>query len=166
MPVQVVRAEPASRDALRNLMDLYAYDFSDILGLEVGDNGRFEEYPLDAYWKDSWRFPFLIRTGVQLAGFALVNRKSRLSGANDVWDMAEFFVLRKHRRTGVGMAAAHQLFSSHAGMWEVRERKENVAATVFWRKAIGTFTSGHFTEDVLDDARWSGPVQRFTSRPI
>jgi hypothetical protein len=39
----------------------------------------------------------------------------------------------------------------------------NVAATAFWRKAIGTYTGGRFTEDVIDDARWCGPVQQFTS---
>jgi predicted acetyltransferase len=163
MAVQVLRAEVAHRDVLRNLMELYVYDFSEMLALEVEDNGRFKEPPLDAYWRDDWRFPFLIHAGSALAGFALVHRKSRVSPANDVWDMAEFFVLRRHRRARVGLDAAHQIFAGHAGAWEVRQRKENTAATTFWRSAIGAYTGGRFTEDMLDDARWCGPIQRFTS---
>jgi len=65
-----------------------------------------------------------------LAGFALVHHKSKLSAADDVWDMAEFFVLRRHRRAGVGMRAAHILFETHAGAWEVRQRAANAAATI------------------------------------
>jgi len=163
MEVRIVRCDAAERDTLRNLMQLYVYDFSEISGLEIEDNGRFNECPLDAWWQDSWRFPSFIRAGSRLAGFALVQRKSRLSGADDVWDMAEFFVLRRHRRTGVGLAAARQLFAGSKGEWEVRQRNENVAATSFWRKAIGAYTGGRFTEVVLDDERWRGPVQRFTS---
>ena len=98
-----------------------------------------------------------------LAGFALVDRKSRLSAADDVWDMAEFFVLRRQRRAGLGMAAAHRIFSTHPGPWEVRQGNANVAATSFWRAAISAFTGGTYSEELVDDERWRGPVQRFTS---
>ncbi|MEO6419837.1 MAG: GNAT family N-acetyltransferase, partial [Polyangiaceae bacterium] len=96
-------------------------------------------------------------------GFALVHRGSRLSGAEDVWDMAEFFVLRKHRRTGIGSEVARQIFREHEGKWEVRQRRANAAATAFWRKAIGSFATAGYTELEIDDARWCGPVQCFTS---
>ena len=92
-----------------------------------------------------------------------MHQKSHLSGADDVWDMAEFFVLRRHRRAGVGMRAAHILFETHAGAWEVRQRAANAAATSFWRRAIAAFTAGRFTEELVDDERWKGPVQRLTS---
>lgn len=119
--------------------------------------------PLDAYWNDPARFPFLLRADALLAGFALVDRNSRLSGANDVWDMAEFFVLRRHRRSGVGLRAAHRLFAMHPGNWEVRQRNANVAATSFWRATISAFIGGTYSEELVDDERWRGPVQRFTS---
>jgi predicted acetyltransferase len=163
MHVRVVEAKRSDQDTLRNLFQLYAYDFSDVLPLEVGDTGRFEEEPLGAYWQDPWRRPFLLRVDERLAGFALVHRKSRLSAADDVWDMAEFFVLRRHRRGGVGTLAARSIFAAHAGRWEVRQRNENGAATAFWRKAISLYTSGRFTEELVDDERWRGPVQRFAS---
>jgi predicted acetyltransferase len=163
MKTGVVAAERSDQEALRNLFQLYAYDFSEVLPLDVDKTGRFKEEPLDAYWNDAWRFPFLLRVHEQLAGFALVHHKSKLSTADDVWDMAEFFVLRRYRRAGVGMRAAHRIFATHAGDWEVRQRNANVSATLFWRRAIYAYTEGRFTEEVLDDERWRGPVQRFTS---
>lgn len=161
--VRIDRADRSQHDVLRELMQLYAYDFSELLGLEVEESGRFAERSLDSYWEDPLRSAFLIRANDRLAGFALVHRGSRLSGADDVWDMAEFFVLRRHRRSGIGSEAAHRIFSEHRGKWEVRQRRENVAATAFWRRAIASFATGGFAEVDLDDARWRGPVQSFTS---
>jgi predicted acetyltransferase len=163
METRVLAAEQSDQEALRNLFQLYAYDFSEILPLDVDETGRFKEESLDSYWEDAWRFPFLLRADDRLAGFALVHHKSKLSTADNVWDMAEFFVLRKYRRAGVGTRAAHWIFASCAGEWEVRQRSANVLATAFWRRAISAYTAGHFTEELLDDERWRGPVQRFTS---
>jgi predicted acetyltransferase len=166
MEIRVVAAKKSDQLALGSLFQLYSYDFSEILPLHVDDGtGRFEEGSLDAYWIDAWRFPFLLRAAGHLAGFALVHSKSRLSDADDVWDMAEFFVLRGYRRTGLGTAAAHQIFAAHEGPWEVRQRTENVAATAFWRKLIGGYAGSDLTEEWFDDERWRGPVQRFRSPP-
>jgi predicted acetyltransferase len=163
MQTHVVRAARSDQPVLQDLLQLYAYDFSEILRTEVGDNGRFPDPPLDAYWRDAGRFPFLLRADGHLAGFALVHRGSRISNDEDVWDMAEFFVLRRHRRAHVGMRAAHHLFAMHPGRWEIRQRRENTFATLFWRRAVSTYTNGSFSDELLDDAIWQGPVQRFTS---
>ena len=163
MQTRVLPVAPSDKDVLRNIFQLYAYDFSEVLPADVDETGRFKAPWLEAYWSDPWRFPFLLRVDAHLAGFALVHQKSHLSGADDVWGMAEFFVLRRHRRAGVGMRAAHILFETHAGAWEVRQRAANVAATSFWRRAVAAFTAGRFTEELVDDERWKGPVQRFTS---
>jgi predicted acetyltransferase len=161
--VQITAATPDDRPRLAALLELYTYDFSEVLGLDVGDDGRFRVPALGAYWTDPHRHPFLIRVGDKLAGFALVHQGSRLTDDAAVWDMAEFFVMRKYRRRGVGEQAAHWLFDRFRGRWEVRERAENHAATAFWRRAIGRYAHGRFEELVLDDARWRGPVQRFDS---
>jgi predicted acetyltransferase len=156
-------ARPEERAALAELFQLYSYDWSELLPLDVGDDGRFDDYPLDAYWREEWRHPFLIRAGGKLAGFALVSRRSRLTGADGVADMAEFFVMRRYRRKGVGFAAAAAAFDRFKGPWEVRQRPNNVTATAFWRRVIARYTNGNYQEDVLGDAVWTGPVQRFTT---
>ncbi len=163
METRVLTAERSDLEALQNLFQLYTYDFSEILPLDVEETGRFKAESLDSYWKDAWRFPLLLRADDHLAGFALVHHRSKLSTADDVWDMAEFFVLRRYRRAGVGTRAAHRIFATYAGEWEVRQRHANVAATAFWRRVISVYTGGSFREELLDDERWRGPVQRFTS---
>jgi predicted acetyltransferase len=163
MEVRLVQAEQAEEATLRNLMQLYAHDWSEILPLDVGETGRFDVHGLDAGWEGTTRVPFFFRADGRLAGFALIDRRSRLRDDAEVWDMAEFFVLRRYRRAGVGTTAAHALFAGHPGRWEVRQRAANTTAVAFWRKAIGAYTSGSFTEELQDDDRWRGPVQRFTS---
>ncbi|HEX5401948.1 MAG TPA: hypothetical protein VFX16_06565 [Pseudonocardiaceae bacterium] len=55
--------------------------------------------------------PVLIRASGKIAGFAIVDQVSRLTGDRDATDMAEFFVVRRWRRHGVGGAAGPH----HAG---------------------------------------------------
>jgi predicted acetyltransferase len=164
----MISLRPAAADeraALENLMQLYCHDWSELLPLDVGDDGRFDPYPLDAYWHDEQCHPLLLRVDGKLAGFALVSARSRLTGAAGVFDMAEFFVLRRYRRQGVGTAAARAAFERFRGPWEVRQRDENVEATAFWRRAINRYTGGRYQEVRWDDAAWTGPVQTFSSAP-
>jgi predicted acetyltransferase len=88
---------------------------------------------------------------------------SRLTG-EPLWDMSQFFVLRKHRRRGVGERAAAMTFDAFRGRWEVREALRNTPAHEFWRSVIGRYARGRFTETMLDDERWRGPVQSFDNR--
>ncbi len=162
----MISLDPATRDergVLENLLQLYVYDWSEIRPLDVGRDGRFDDYPLDAYWLEVWRHPFLLRVDGKLAGFALVSERSRLTGAAGVTDMAELFVMRRYRRKGVGRAAAFAAFDRFKGAWEVRQRTENVEATAFWRRAIDRYTNGSYTEHALNDSTWVGLVQRFSS---
>jgi predicted acetyltransferase len=161
--ISLTPATKVERPALVNLMQLYIYDWSEVRPLDVAADGRFADYPLDAYWEDDWRHPLLLRVDGQLAGFALVSEQSRLTGARDVFDMAEFFVMRRYRRQGVGLAAASAAFDRFKGPWEVRQQDENVAAAAFWRSAIGRYTGGRFREVRWTDAAWIGTVQLFSS---
>lgn len=64
---------------------------------------------LDDYWLEPGeRFPFLITVDDDTAGFAFVNRYSRL-GADDTWSMAELYIAPEHRRGGVGSTAAESV---------------------------------------------------------
>jgi predicted acetyltransferase len=162
--VDVAPAGSDDRARLEALLELYVYDFSEILGLDVGDDGRFRPPSIDVYFGDPRCHAFLFFVDGKLAGFALVQERSRLSGDESVCDVAQFFVLRKYRRRGVGERAAAWLFDRFAGPWEVRQEHKNVAATAFWRRAIARYTGGALDEAILDDERWRGPVQRFDSR--
>ncbi|HEY7371080.1 MAG TPA: GNAT family N-acetyltransferase [Polyangia bacterium] len=155
----------AERPALDSLMQLYIYDWSELRPLDVGGDGRFHGYPLDAYWQDDWRHPLLLRVDGRLAGFALVTARSHLTGAPGVFDMAEFFVMRRYRRQGVGLAAASAAFDRFRGPWEIRQRDENAAATAFWRRVADRYTGGRYRDVRWNDGAWVGPVQMFSSAP-
>jgi predicted acetyltransferase len=164
----MVSLSPATREekvALDNLMQLYKYDWSELAALDVGDDGRYEDYPLDDYWTDEGRHPFLLRVGGKLAGFALVAARSRLTGAAGVFDMAELFVMRRYRRRGIGRQAAFAAFDRLGGSWEIRQRASNVGATSFWRSVVAAYTGGDYRELYWNDAAWNGPVQMFSCKP-
>ena len=161
MDVQLALVSADDAGRVSSLFELYVYDFSATLGLDVESNGRFHTPPLEAYWSDPRCHGFLIRADEKLAGFALVQERSRLTGDEAVRDVAELFVMRRYRRRGVGERVAVELFERFRGRWEVRQKAENVAATAFWRRVIGRHTRGTFDEIMWDDERWRGPVQRF-----
>jgi predicted acetyltransferase len=145
--IAVVEATLAHKPALAQLFELYQYDFSEFEDFDVGDDGRYGYPYLDAYWTEPERHPYLLQVDGRLAGFALVR-------AGPPHDMAEFFVMRKYRRGGIGQRFARDVFARFAGEWHVREIAANAPAQAFWRRAIPVA----FTED-----EWAkGPMQRFT----
>jgi len=162
MIVEVVKAAREDEPVLRKLLQLYAYDFSEITGGDVGEQGEFEhEVPLDRYWPEPDRHAFLAKADGKLAGFALIRERSALSDDPETTDVVEFFVMRKYRRQGVGRTVATRLFELFPGRWEVREMRQNVAAHAFWRNVIGRYTGGRYEERLIEDERWHGPVQFF-----
>ncbi len=133
--IELVPAAPEQESIIANLLELYAHDFSEFHHLELGPDGRFGYKHLPQYWSEPNRHPFLIKVDGSLAGLALVKKESEA-----VWDMAEFFIMRAYRRRGIGMKAAHQVWSRFPGPWQVRVMESNRSALIFWQRAITAFT--------------------------
>lgn len=130
---------PEQEPVLANMLELYAHDFSEFVDLKLGADGRFGYERLPLYWMESGRHPFFIKAGGCLAGFVFVCRGSEVSGDADVWDVAEFFVVRGLRGRGVGTEAAHEVWRKFPGRWEVRVIERNRKAKEFWARAIKDF---------------------------
>ena len=146
-PFSLQPASAQEAPILANLMALYAYDLSDAFGIDVPADGKFVYPKLPLYWQEpDRRFPFLIRAGDQLAGFALVTRGSPFSNVAD-FDVAEFFVLKRYRRSGLGGRAAVRLWNELPGRWSVRVADCNRAALPFWRGVIAQYTHGQFVSE-------------------
>ena len=76
--------------------------------------------------------------------------------------MAEFFILRKHRRAGVGAAAARAVFARYPGVWEAAVVRRNTAALAFWRRAVAGCPQLESLEEIdMTGPHWDGPVLRF-----
>lgn len=154
-----IALEPIPRErssVLQNLFELYVHDFSEQVPLRLQQSGRFELSPGEAWWTRDDHFAHFIRVRGELVGFALVRRGSRVTQAVDVMDVAEFFVLRGARRTGVGTVAAHALFRLFPGAWEVRVRLTNPAALRFWSRAVESCTAqpAAATAIAIDGVDW------------
>lgn len=144
----MVVASDGDKAVLRRLVELYLYDFSEFNDADVDQDGEFGYRYLDRYWTEEDRSAFLLRVDGHWAGFALVRRGTPFV-------MAEFFVMRKYRRRGVGRQAATELFKRFRGPWQVRQLPTNPAATSFWRAVIPyPFTERQTAEQT---------VQRFDS---
>ncbi len=94
--------------------------------------------------------------GTKLAGFALVRQGAVTSDDSDVMDLAEFFVLRRWRRRGVGQTAACALFKCFPGCWEVRVMGTNVSALLFWENVISAYAGNQFQRAAFrkDNKHW------------
>ncbi|MBD0369323.1 MAG: GNAT family N-acetyltransferase [Pyrinomonadaceae bacterium] len=156
MEVKIIPATPEEESVLANLFELYAHDFSEFSGLEIGEDGRFGYPHLHLYWKEPHRRPFLIRADGKLAGFVLLQKRSQISGDRDVWDIAEFFILRSYRRLGCGMKAAHAVWRMLSGRWEVRVMEQNRGAKEFWQRCVNEFTGRTIDAVIFDKGgkRW------------
>jgi len=148
MDITVEAVPLAGKPVIARLLELYMYDFSEYMGWDVDAEGRYGYRRLDCYWTEGNRFPFLVRVDGAIAGFALV-----YVGEDDgapVTHMAEFFVMRKYRRHGVGRIVATTVFDRFPGIWHVSQLQENVPAQRFWRSVIAGYTGGEFTGTVTD----------------
>ncbi len=115
MQVKVVAARADQEPVLANLLELYAHDFSEINDLHLNPDGRFGYAPLPLYWQESSRYPFLIKIDGNLAGFVLVRKGSEVSGDENVWDVAEFFIVRGYCRHRIGMRDGRSSRSAQGG---------------------------------------------------
>lgn len=161
MMVELIPAQQQDEPVLDRLLELYSHDLSDLANLHIGDDGRFGYAYLPRYWSETTRHPYLVRAAGELAGFAFVRLGSELTDDPTVWDMAEFFVLRRHRRHGVGVRTAHALWERHPGRWEVRVMERNAAALAFWQRAVDTFVGARVEPALIDVV---GKGQRYVFR--
>ncbi|WP_437599505.1 GNAT family N-acetyltransferase [Sorangium sp. So ce590] len=165
----VVLDEAISSDALllSNLIELYIHDLSDVFpGIELMADGRFGYDKLPLYWSErDRRFAFVLRCGGRVAGFVLATRGSPAAADPDVLDIAEFFVLRRYRRSGVGRRAAVLLWQRIPGKWTVRVSEGNAGALAFWRGVVAEFTNGAATESTRPGQPHAWRVFSFESVP-
>jgi predicted acetyltransferase len=156
--VRIDLASEAEAPLLANLLELYMHDLSKAFAVvQLGSDGRFGYPRLASYWAEpEARFPFLIRQRGKVVGFVLAQRGSPMSDDPDVFDVAEFFVLRSVRRSGVGARAAELLWDRLPGRWIVRVSEANLGALPFWTRVIQSYAGSAATQKLCrsEPANW------------
>ena len=167
--LEVDIASAQERPILERMLQLYKHDFSEFAAIdspygELEPDGRFAYPNLASYWEEEKdQVPLLTRVNGRLAGFALLNRWSPLDLPTD-HAMAEFFILRKYRRAGIGTTAAREIITLFPGAWVIAVADYNRPALAFWRSALSRLAIVcQLQEHAGDGRRWTGPVFCFTT---
>lgn len=116
MNITLAPASLQEKPLLDRLMQLYLYDFTKFNEADLDKFGKYR-YPLTEFWKNPNRRPFLIRANDQIAGFVLVGLQatSLYEPPKKVNFIAEFFVMKKYRKQGIGEFAARYVFDQFPG---------------------------------------------------
>lgn len=135
MEIDLIKIKKEQRNILENLFFYYVYDMSEYMKWNPDHEGKFsyDSSRFDLYWEQKDHIPYFIYVGSELAGFVLIRRyPSDLS----MYDIAQFFVLRKFKGKGVGKEVLAKVVNAFPGKWQIRVLLENSGALSFWRSAV------------------------------
>lgn len=137
MEITLERVQEEKRDTLFRLLQYSLFEESLTDLNDMNDDALFDYPWFDGYFAEEEREAYFIRQcGTnQLLGFAMIRRHE--DGRHSV---AEFLVIPKYRRQGVGAQAAKACFALHDGLWEVKPAYGSESALQFWRHAIAQTT--------------------------
>jgi predicted acetyltransferase len=159
MPLQCRLAEPHDFEPLQQMLELYQYELSDIWLQDLDSTGRFG-YDLTRHREATRYFAYVaLEQDAGYVGFALV-APAAVTRRHGSW-MEQFFILKRHRRSGAGRALARFVFERHPGAWEVGQMHANLAAQAFWRRVVAEVTGGDYVEVRVTEGWWQGVVQQF-----
>lgn len=143
MNIEIVLTDNTQQQIVSQLCELYTYEMTDLADFDINENGYFGYKGLSSFWKSENKYAYLIYVNKKLAGFALIQKGSPIDKMDtEIWDVVEFFIMRKYRRKGVGEFVAKNLWSSTNGSWQVRVWDNNISAHAFWDKTIRSYV-GH-----------------------
>ncbi len=144
MNIELKRVTIEEKEILRNILEKYDYEFSQWDKRDVNMLGLFGYNYLDYYWTEEKRWVYFIKVDGKLAGFVMVIDLPEVHDRETDFQMAEFFVLYKYRRSGVGRQAFFEVLNLHKGRWQLKMHPANIASVHFWNRVIGEYTNGKF----------------------
>ena len=137
--IMLERALPDKKDALFRLLQYSLFEESLTDLNDMNDDALFDYPWFEAYFTEEEREAYFIRQQgtKQLLGFAMIRRHE--DGRHSI---AEFLVIPKYRRRGIGTQAAKACFALHDGLWEVKPAYGSESARLFWQRVIAQ-TAAH-----------------------
>ncbi len=137
--VQLTRVTEKTRQTLWNLLQYSLFEESATDGNQILADGTFEYKYFDNYFTDDDREAYLIKSKTgELMGFVMINQY--LQKVKTGHSIAEFLVLPRFRRKGVGGEVAKQCFAMYPGNWEVSPSDGSESAYKFWKMVIDDVT--------------------------
>lgn len=152
---RVVVAQKDADPVLRNLFEFYLHDMAEWFRFDQLPSGNYT-HDTAPYWMPGRKVHLLYANDVPI-GFGLTQPGAQWSPEQEATDMEEFFVVRRHRRSGIGREFAEHLWRMYPGPWVVRVFQDNRPALPFWRRTVDEF-SGHACREEVQDVNgraWS-----------
>lgn len=94
---------------------------------EMDENGNYHYGYFEAYFTEPARKAYLIYSGQNLAGFAMLNPHSYIGHKVD-FVIAEFCVFPAYRRQHIAQKASEFILKKHPGKWEIKFNGNNLGA--------------------------------------
>lgn len=146
------------KSVFMQMMELFKYDFSEFSDDDLNEYGYFGYPRIDDYWNEEGRYPFFIRVDGKLAGLVLVRSCCEYNDLSSPHNIAEFFVMKKYRKKGVGKEAAIRIFDMFPGGWEIAWWTANLPAQNFWGKVVESYTNGKYHTFRVEEASRAGYI--------
>jgi predicted acetyltransferase len=144
MKIEIKTVLKSEKEILRNLLEKYSYEFSQYTKIDVNPLGLYGYTYLDYYWTEKSRWAYFIIVDNTLAGFVMVIDMPEVDDIPADFQIAEFFVMHKYRKQGIGRKAVFEVFDKHHGKWQLKTHPNNVASCIFWTKVIEAYTNGNY----------------------
>lgn len=147
------REIPAHTEWLRQVYPFYLHDLSEFEAREyrLSASGLWEPDHLPYWLSEPFCQPLVVLESGTPAGFAFVGEAPfpfMSPGAR--FRLSEFFVLRAHRRSGLGRRAALRVLARASGPWELTVLERNAPALAFWRGLLPEAAEGPVREEAAD----------------
>jgi predicted acetyltransferase len=170
MKVKLVRIKITEKEILKNLLEKYNYEFSQYDKTDVNKLGLYGYDWLDYYWTTENRFPYFITADNVLAGFVLISNNPEIAMETD-YTIAEYFVMYKYRRSGIGKYILYQILNKYKGTWQIKYHPKNTVSEKFWNNVIHEYTQGEYriiknNPDTLYHDGTTGEVILFDNKNI
>lgn len=144
MNVDLDLVSAGKKQALKNLVKMYCYEWSQYNGIDIDQNGEFAfERDLDRFFSRERHFPYFVLLDGRIAGFVLIDDDFDYHKDSD-YAISEFFILHKYRRMGIGKRAAVEAIKRHPGKWEIKMHPKNKGSIVFWKAVAEEIVGGDY----------------------
>ena len=139
MDITLKKVEANDKAIFESLFQLFAYDFSELMGMYINDDGKYPELnDMEDYYSKPNYCTYFVKVEGKLAGIAVI----RFDEESNYF--RHFFVMRKYRRSGVGQNSVHMIFNLYPGKWRVSPFDFNKPAILFWKNVFDVYTDGNY----------------------
>lgn len=144
MEIKLEQVTLEGKDVLQRLLQYSLFEESGTDLNEMNSDGTFTYEWFHHYFTDKDRDAYFIKEmdTDKLLGFAMVNE--HLEILKDGHSIAEFMVIPKYRRRGIGKKAAIHIFEKYKGNWEIKPSYGSEKAHLFWENVIREYTGDRF----------------------